>query len=410
MPGFIGKKLCPHLVIVKPNYDKYRAVSEQVRHILEQYDPDFCPMGLDESYLDLTSYVTVKMVAQDKTSEATPSKWVAGSHVTEGHVAMPHPHGHVTLPHPHGTDSGANLAPVPTDGSDPGVHPTPVAKCGNDSGASLTQLSTYWNDPGAPPTPLSTDSNSSGASLTPHHDTCDSDMEGTLTPPSIHLDLLIDTSGPPQLPRAFWECGQAVVREIRERVHLSTGLTASAGIATNKMLAKIASDKNKPNGQCFVEPTRDGILQFMWQLPIRKVRAPQSGNQLELATHPSPPLPFSSLFSPPLSFPSLLPPPSFLFPLSPPSLPPPSLFPPSSSPSIFPSLSLLLNQISGVGKVTEKTLASLGITTCKELYEKRGILPIAFSKVSCDFFFRVSLGIGSFSVNRYVSDISVLFI
>ena len=31
MPGFIAKKLCPQLVIVPPNMDKYAAVAEQVR-------------------------------------------------------------------------------------------------------------------------------------------------------------------------------------------------------------------------------------------------------------------------------------------------------------------------------------------------------------------------------------------
>lgn len=31
MPGFIAKKLCPDLVIVPTNFDKYRAVSKEVR-------------------------------------------------------------------------------------------------------------------------------------------------------------------------------------------------------------------------------------------------------------------------------------------------------------------------------------------------------------------------------------------
>lgn len=31
MPGFIAKKLCPNLVIVPTNFDKYRAVSNEVR-------------------------------------------------------------------------------------------------------------------------------------------------------------------------------------------------------------------------------------------------------------------------------------------------------------------------------------------------------------------------------------------
>ena len=260
MPGFIGRKLCPQLVIIKPNYDKYHAVSEQVQRILEVYDPHFCPMGLDESYLDLTSYVTAKMAAQDETSETTPSKGAAGSR--EMSSLKDGMEGHVTLSTSHGNDSGANLAPVPADGSDPGAHQTPVAMHGNDSGAGLAPVPGDGNDSGACLTPL----------LAPH----DLDVKDTLTLPSTlpstPLDLQEDTLGSPQLPRAFWECGQAVVREIRERVYQSTGLTASAGIATNKMLAKIASDINKPNGQCFVEPTRDGILQFVWQLPIRKVR------------------------------------------------------------------------------------------------------------------------------------------
>lgn len=60
MPGFIAKKLCPKLVIVKTNFDKYRAVSKEVQEIVAQYDPHFSPMGLDESYLDLTDYVKEK--------------------------------------------------------------------------------------------------------------------------------------------------------------------------------------------------------------------------------------------------------------------------------------------------------------------------------------------------------------
>jgi len=57
MPGFIAKKLCPNLKIVPTNFEKYREVSNQVREILKVYDPNFCGMGLDEAYLDLTDYV-----------------------------------------------------------------------------------------------------------------------------------------------------------------------------------------------------------------------------------------------------------------------------------------------------------------------------------------------------------------
>jgi DNA polymerase-4 len=61
----------------------------------------------------------------------------------------------------------------------------------------------------------------------------------------------------------------AVAFEIRERILEQTGLTASAGIASNKLLAKIASDMNKPNGQCVVPPWK--VAAFIERLPVRKL-------------------------------------------------------------------------------------------------------------------------------------------
>ncbi|MEM0897602.1 MAG: DNA polymerase IV [Verrucomicrobiota bacterium] len=64
--------------------------------------------------------------------------------------------------------------------------------------------------------------------------------------------------------------GAAVASEIRRRIRQSTGLTASAGIAPNKMLAKIASDWRKPDGQFELQP--GDIDAFMRELPVRKIR------------------------------------------------------------------------------------------------------------------------------------------
>ena len=50
-----------------------------------------------------------------------------------------------------------------------------------------------------------------------------------------------------------------------------TGLTCSAGIACNPMLAKICSDKNKPNGQFCLPFNREAIIEFMKELPVRKI-------------------------------------------------------------------------------------------------------------------------------------------
>lgn len=59
---------------------------------------------------------------------------------------------------------------------------------------------------------------------------------------------------------------------MRARVFEATrGLTCSVGVAPNMMLAKIAADKNKPNGQYVVGATRDEVMDFIADLPIRKV-------------------------------------------------------------------------------------------------------------------------------------------
>lgn len=49
------------------------------------------------------------------------------------------------------------------------------------------------------------------------------------------------------------ESGAALAQEIRRTIYEETGLTASAGIAPNKMIAKVASDWNKPDGQLEVK-------------------------------------------------------------------------------------------------------------------------------------------------------------
>uniref|UniRef100_A0A7M5X7L2 DNA polymerase kappa n=2 Tax=Clytia hemisphaerica TaxID=252671 RepID=A0A7M5X7L2_9CNID len=141
MPGFIAKKLCPNLVIVSSHFDKYRAVSAEIREIFKEYDPNFSPMSLDEAYLDLTEYL--------------------------------------------------------------------VTNC-------------------------------------------------------EELTLKVDENDTRCL-------AEIVVEEIRTRIHDKTQLTASAGIAPNLMLSKICSDFNKPNGQYYLQPNKEMVVNFIQDLPIRKV-------------------------------------------------------------------------------------------------------------------------------------------
>ncbi|KAJ6475326.1 DNA/RNA polymerase [Mycena vitilis] len=61
------------------------------------------------------------------------------------------------------------------------------------------------------------------------------------------------------------------VDHLRSAVFTETKLTVSAGIAPNTMLAKICSDKNKPNGQFHLPCESEAIVEFMRDLPIRRV-------------------------------------------------------------------------------------------------------------------------------------------
>ena len=64
------------------------------------------------------------------------------------------------------------------------------------------------------------------------------------------------------------ESATATAEEIRARILADTGLTASAGISYNKFLAKLASDQNKPDGQCVIPPGRGEA--FVATLPVER--------------------------------------------------------------------------------------------------------------------------------------------
>jgi DNA polymerase-4 len=60
--------------------------------------------------------------------------------------------------------------------------------------------------------------------------------------------------------------GTAVARRLKERIKADTGLTASAGVAPNKFLAKIASGWRKPDGLTVISPDR--VEPFLQRLPV----------------------------------------------------------------------------------------------------------------------------------------------
>jgi len=54
LPSVTAKRLCPDLIFVKPRFDVYRAVSQQIRAIFFSYTDLVEPLSLDEAYLDVT--------------------------------------------------------------------------------------------------------------------------------------------------------------------------------------------------------------------------------------------------------------------------------------------------------------------------------------------------------------------
>ena len=128
MAGFVAMKLCPQLICLPLNFEKYTAKAQEVREILADYDPRFESASIDEAYLNITEYCQEKQM-----------------------------------------------------------------------------------DP------------------------------------------------------------EEVVAQLRDEVAEKTKITISAGIAANAKIAKIASNRNKPNGQFLVASDRATILAFMRDLPTRKV-------------------------------------------------------------------------------------------------------------------------------------------
>lgn len=83
---------------------------------------------------------------------------------------------------------------------------------------------------------------------------------------AISLDeAYLDVTDCPQ----FDGIATRIARSLREDIFNITHLTASAGIAPNKFLAKIASDWKKPNGQFTIPP--EHISEFLKNLPVSRI-------------------------------------------------------------------------------------------------------------------------------------------
>lgn len=55
MPIWEAKKLCPKLIVMEPNFDRYRRASLQIFELLREYTPLVEPVSIDEGYIDITA-------------------------------------------------------------------------------------------------------------------------------------------------------------------------------------------------------------------------------------------------------------------------------------------------------------------------------------------------------------------
>jgi DNA polymerase-4 len=87
------------------------------------------------------------------------------------------------------------------------------------------------------------------------------DLIEPLSLDEAYLDVTVNKTGLPTATR--------VAQTIREQIHTELSLTASAGVAPNKFLAKIASDWRKPNGLFVIQPK--DVESFLPPLPVGRI-------------------------------------------------------------------------------------------------------------------------------------------
>jgi DNA polymerase-4 len=85
------------------------------------------------------------------------------------------------------------------------------------------------------------------------------------------------------VPGGQREGGRVLARLIQKAIFDDTGLTCSVGVAPNKLLAKMASEFNKPNGISIVQP--EDLQSMIWPLPCRKINGIGPKAEAKLAAH-----------------------------------------------------------------------------------------------------------------------------
>jgi DNA polymerase-4 len=85
----------------------------------------------------------------------------------------------------------------------------------------------------------------------------------------IYIELTPVVAARIEDPADAWWCARELGEEIRAAVRAATGLSCSIGLAPNKLLAKIASELDKPDGLTLISPA--DVEARIWPLPVRRL-------------------------------------------------------------------------------------------------------------------------------------------
>lgn len=88
----------------------------------------------------------------------------------------------------------------------------------------------------------------------------------------IKFEIKQRENGEKYLDDEIWNLAEEIVQEIRQKIFEKTQLTCSAGIAINRMLAKMCSDINKPNNQYTLRcSSSQEIIDFIQKFNVKKI-------------------------------------------------------------------------------------------------------------------------------------------
>ena len=82
MASFVARKLCPQLVLLPQNHEKYSAKAQEIRNILAEYDPLFESASIDEAYLNITAYCAENQLRPDEAVQRMRAEILQTTHVS----------------------------------------------------------------------------------------------------------------------------------------------------------------------------------------------------------------------------------------------------------------------------------------------------------------------------------------